>query len=47
MVKVSKPDDVVEPAVEKASKKPAVPKVPLIDIPHSLGVRQLADRGGC
>ena len=43
MVKVSKPDDVVEPAVEKVSKKPSAPKVPLIDIPHSLGVRQLAD----
>ncbi len=43
MVKVSKPDDVVEPAVEKVSKKTSAPKVPLIDIPHSLGVRQLAD----
>jgi translation initiation factor IF-2 len=43
VVKAKKPDDVVEPAVEKVSKKPSTPKVPLIDIPRSLGVRQLAD----
>lgn len=43
MVKAKKPDDVVEPAVEKVSKKTSPPKAPLIDIPRSLGVRQLAD----
>jgi translation initiation factor IF-2 len=43
VVKVSKPDEVVEEAIEKVSKKPSPSKVPLIDIPHSLGVRQLAD----
>ncbi len=42
MVK-TQPDDVAEPVAEKASKKPSVAKVPLIDIPRSLGVRHLAD----
>jgi translation initiation factor IF-2 len=41
--KASKSEDVIEPAVEKTSKKTAPPKVPVIDIPRSLGVRQLAD----
>ena len=43
MPKVSKPDDVIEPVVEKARKKPAPPKKPVIDIPRSLSIRQLAD----
>ena len=43
MVKVSKPDDVVEPAVKKTSQDPSPPKVRLVEIPHSLLVRQLAD----
>ncbi len=43
MVKTSKKNDVAEPEVKKASKKPSKPKAPIIDIPRSLGVRQLAD----
>jgi translation initiation factor IF-2 len=41
--KTKKAKEVVEPVVEKVSKKPSPPKVPPIDIPRSLGVRQLAD----
>ena len=43
MPRASKSEDVAEPAVEKESKKAAPSKVPVIDIPRSLGVRQLAD----
>ncbi len=43
MPRAKKTDDVVKPVVEKASKKPSPPKVPLLDIPRSIGVRQLAD----
>jgi translation initiation factor IF-2 len=43
VVKAKKPEDVIEPVAEKVSKKPSPSKVNLIDIPRSLGVRQLAD----
>jgi len=43
VVKAKKLEDVVEPVVEKVSKKTSQPKVRLIDIPRSLGIRQLAD----
>jgi len=43
VVKASKPGDVVEPVVVKTSKSSSSAKVPVIDIPRSLGVRQLAD----
>jgi translation initiation factor IF-2 len=41
--KTSQPDKATETAVEKTSKQTAKPKVPVIEIPNSLGVRQLAD----
>jgi translation initiation factor IF-2 len=41
--KASQPDNVAEPVAEKAEKKTAATKVPVIDIPNSLGVRQLAE----
>lgn len=43
MVKAQKPDDVVEPVMEEASQSPASVEERLVDIPHSIGVRQLAD----
>ena len=43
MPKVSKPNEVVQPAAKKTAREPAKPKVPRADIPHSIGVRQLAD----
>ncbi len=43
MPKTSQPDDVAEVAAEKPAKKAATPKVPVIDIPDSMGIRQLAD----
>ena len=43
MPKASQPDNVAEPVAEKTAKKTAKPKVPVIDIPNSLGVRQLAE----
>jgi translation initiation factor IF-2 len=43
VAKASKSEDVAEPVAEKESKKTAPAKVPVIDIPRSLGVRQLAD----
>ncbi len=44
MPKTSQPDNVAEPAAEKkAEKKPATVKVPVISIPNSVGIRQLAD----
>ena len=43
MPKTSQPDNVAEPVAEKAKKKTAAAKVPVINIPNSLGIRQLAD----
>jgi translation initiation factor IF-2 len=43
VVKASKSEDVAEPVVKKASKKASPPKAPVLDIPRSIGVRQLAD----
>jgi len=43
VVKTSQPDDVVEPVVEKAGRSTSAAKIRQIDIPRSLGVRQLAD----
>ncbi|MFC2066296.1 translation initiation factor IF-2 [Chloroflexota bacterium] len=42
MVKISKPDDVAE-SVDKVSDDPSPAKEPVIEIPHSLRVRQLSD----
>jgi translation initiation factor IF-2 len=41
--KTSQPEDVAEPVVEKASKKASKAKAPVLDIPRSISVRQLAD----
>ncbi len=43
MPKTSQPDNVAEPVAEKAEKKTAAVKVPVINIPNSVGIRQLAD----
>ena len=43
MPKTTQPDDVAETAAEKPAKKAATPKVPVIDIPNNMGIRQLAD----
>ena len=43
MPRASKQENKVEPAVEKTAKEPAPAKVPVIDIPRSIGVRQLAE----
>ena len=43
MVKASKPEETVQPAKEKASKSPAKAKVPVIEMPRSIAVRQLAE----
>ena len=43
MPRTSQPDDVAEAAAAKPAKKAATPKVPVIDLPDSIGVRQLAD----
>ena len=43
MAKASKPDEVVEPSGKKVSEDSSSPKVPSIEIPHALSVRQLAD----
>ncbi len=43
MVKTSKPENVNHRAAEKPAAEPATASVPLIDIPRSIGVRQLAD----
>jgi translation initiation factor IF-2 len=42
VVKASKPEETIEPTAAKTAPEPA-PKVPVIDIPRSIGVRQLAD----
>jgi translation initiation factor IF-2 len=41
--KATKPENTAEPVAEKTVKEPAAAKVPVIDIPRSIGVRQLAD----
>ncbi|MCK5434374.1 MAG: translation initiation factor IF-2 [Dehalococcoidales bacterium] len=43
MAKASKPGKVVEPLGKKVSEDSLSPKVPSIEIPHALSVRQLAD----
>ena len=41
--RASKPEKPAIPAAEKAAQEPALAKVPVIDLPRSIGVRQLAD----
>jgi translation initiation factor IF-2 len=41
--RTSQPDDVTKEAAAKPAKKAATPKVPVIDLPDSMGIRQLAD----
>jgi len=43
VARAEKTDDVAEPKVKKASKTPAKPKVPVANIPRSIGVRQLSE----
>ncbi len=43
MVKASKPENVTNHAASKTAPEAAPPSVPVIDIPRSIGVRQLAD----
>ena len=43
MPKTSQPDDIAEAAAAKPAKKAAKPKVPVFDLPDSMGIRQLAD----
>ncbi len=43
MAKVSKPEDLAETAPEKKVSKPSSAKVPQIELPQSVTVRQLAD----
>ena len=43
MAKASKQENTVEPVAEKAGQEPAPAKTPVIDIPRSIGLRQLAD----
>ncbi len=43
MPKASQPDNVAEPVAAKAEKKTAAAKVPVVNIPNSVGIRQLAD----
>jgi len=43
VTKVSKPDDAVETSAEKTGDDSASTKAPVLQIPHSLSVRQLAD----
>ena len=43
MVKASKPDEVTENESGKGRKTPSVPKLPVLQLPHSITVRQLAD----
>jgi translation initiation factor IF-2 len=38
-----KADDAVKPKAKKTAKEAATPKIPVIDIPRSIGVRQLAE----
>ncbi len=41
--RASKPEKPAVPAAEKAAQEPAQAKVPVIDLPRSIGVRQLAE----
>ena len=43
MVKTSKPEKVTNQAAAKPAPEPAPPSLPVIDIPRSISVRQLAD----
>lgn len=43
MTKASKPGEVMEPGTKKNSNSSSTAKVPSVEIPHSLSVRQLAD----
>ena len=43
MAKASKQQNTVEPVAEKAGQEPAQAKTPVIDLPRSIGLRQLAD----
>ena len=43
MAKASKQENTVEPVAEKSGQEPAEAKTPVIDIPRSIGLRQLAD----
>jgi translation initiation factor IF-2 len=43
LARVSKPDKPATPAGDKPAQEPAQAKVPVIDLPRSIGVRQLAD----
>jgi translation initiation factor IF-2 len=41
--RTSQPDEVAKATAGKTAKKAAAPKVPVIDLPDSMGIRQLAD----
>jgi translation initiation factor IF-2 len=43
VAKASKQQNTVEPVAEKAGQEPAQAKTPVIDLPRSIGLRQLAD----
>jgi translation initiation factor IF-2 len=43
VAKASKKENIVEPAAEKPGKEPEPDKTPVIDLPRSIGVRQLAE----
>jgi hypothetical protein len=43
VAKASKPENTVQPAAEKPGKEPVQDKTPVIDIPRSISVRQLAE----
>ena len=43
MAKAGKPENTVEPAAQKSAKEPAQDKTPVLDIPRSISVHQLAD----
>jgi len=43
VAKASKQENTVEPVAEKSGQEPAEAKTPVIDIPRSIGLRQLAD----
>ena len=43
MAKAGKPENTVEPAAQKSAKEPAQDKTPVLDIPRSISVHQLAN----
>jgi len=43
VAKAGKPENTVEPAAQKSAKEPAQDKTPVLDIPRSISVHQLAD----